>query len=73
MLRPPKQHDVIPLHGKDTVRRTSPEVDIYIMVKSFGRRRDKTWLRGFRQSKFQTSLLTYRDYLEKMKFRLWQA
>ena len=29
-----------------------------------GPRRDKTCLRGFRQSKFQTSLLSYRDLLK---------
>ena len=31
----------------------------------FGPRRDKTCLRGFRQSEIQTSLLSYRDQLEK--------
>ena len=29
-----------------------------------GPRREKTCLRDFRQSEFQTSLLSYRDYLE---------
>ena len=29
--------------------------------KSLGPRREKTCLRGFRQSEFQTSLLSYRD------------
>ena len=28
---------------------------------SYGHRREKTCLRGFRQSEFQTSLLSYRD------------
>ena len=35
----------------------------YIQVP-YGSRRDKTCLRGIRQSQFQTSLLSYRDYLE---------
>ena len=30
----------------------------------YGPRREKTCLWGFRQSEFQTSLLSYRDYLE---------
>ena len=34
----------------------------------FGPRLDKTCLRGFRQSEIQTSLLTYRDYLENCNF-----
>ena len=33
-----------------------------------GPRREKTCLRGFRQSEIQTSLLSYRDYLETWHF-----
>ena len=33
-----------------------------------GPRRDKTCPRGFRQSEFQTSLLSYRDKLENLNF-----
>ena len=31
---------------------------------SYGPRREKTCLRDFRQSEFQTGLLSYTDYLE---------
>ena len=31
-------------------------------------RREKNCLRGFRQSEFQTSLLSYRDYIENSNF-----
>ena len=34
------------------------------VVFQFGPGREKTCLRGFRQSEFQTSFLSYRDYLE---------
>ena len=33
-----------------------------------GPRREKTCLRCFRQSEFQTGLLSYRDYLENLNF-----
>ena len=39
-------------------------IDTYII----GPRRKKTCLRGFRQSEIQTSLLSYRDYLENRNF-----
>ena len=38
------------------------------MPQSHGPRREKTCLRGVRQSQFQTSLLSYRDYLENLHF-----
>ena len=37
-------------------------------VLSYGPRREKTCLRGFRQSEFQTSLLSYRDKPENYNF-----
>ena len=33
-----------------------------------GPRREKTCLQGFRQSEIQTSLLSYKDYLENLNF-----
>ena len=36
--------------------------------KTNGLHREKTYLRGFRQSEFQTSLLSYRDQLENWNF-----
>ena len=39
-----------------------------IWIKLFGPRREKTCLRGFRQSEFQTSLTNYRDQLENKNF-----
>ena len=39
-----------------------------IMVVAYGPRREKTCLRGFQQSEFRTSLLSYGDYLENLNF-----
>ena len=35
---------------------------------SYGPQRDKTCLRGFRESEVKTSLYSYRDYLENWNF-----
>ena len=37
-------------------------------LNTYGSRRDKTCLRGFRKSEIQTSLLSYRDKLEYQNF-----
>ena len=40
-------------------------LQVHLLVKIInGPRREKSCLRGFHQSEFQTSLLSYRDYLE---------
>ena len=46
------------------------EADMFVIYFlgpfTYGQRREKTCLRGFRQSRTQTSLLNYRDYQEYM-------
>ena len=44
------------------------DLSFCLINRLFGPRREKTCLRGFRQSEFQTSLLRYRDYLENWNF-----
>ena len=40
----------------------------HVILLLLGPRCEKTCLRGFQQNKFQTSLLSYRDYLETCNF-----
>ena len=56
------------IHRSDLVEtkyKKGSEDNIQLII---GPRREKTCLRGFRQSEIQTSLLSYRDLLENWNF-----
>ena len=58
-LLPVEEHVYIMMCVQTAIRDTI-QMDLIVEVL-YGPRREKTCLRGFRQSEFQTSLLSYRD------------